>query len=95
MSTKVILGTRTCPHMGASQLCMATTNMKSRPPVPVYVVEDHDEALVVIYRAMGGKKLPLSGVTLIHFDAHPDLLSPDLPVSVSSASESVLSSLLS
>lgn len=53
-----------------------------RPPVvPVAVVEDHDEALVCIYRAIGSKRLPLNGTTLIHFDAHPDLLSPDLPVS--------------
>ena len=53
----------------------------SKAPVPLSVVEDHDEALVVIYRAIGSKKLPLSGICLVHFDAHPDLLSPNLPVS--------------
>ena len=52
-------------------------------PVAVSVVEDHDEALVVIYRAIGSKKLPLNGSTLLHFDAHPDLLSPNLPVYIS------------
>ena len=51
------------------------------PVVPVAVIEDHDEALVWIYRAIGSKRLPLSGTALIHFDAHPDLLSPNLPVS--------------
>jgi hypothetical protein len=44
----------------------------------VAVVEDHDEALQVIYRAIGSKRLPLNGNTLVHFDAHPDLLSPNL-----------------
>lgn len=53
-----------------------------RAPIPATVVEDHDEALVVIYRAIGSKSLPIKGVTLIHFDAHPDLLSPNLPVSL-------------
>ena len=50
--------------------------------VPVYIVEDHDDALPVIYKAIGSKKLPLVGTVLIHFDAHPDLLSPDIPVSM-------------
>jgi len=45
-----------------------------------YVVEDHDEALPLIYRAIGSKKLPLRGIGLIHFDAHPDLLSPNIKV---------------
>ena len=53
----------------------------SRPAgLPVAVVEDHDEALQVIYRAIGSKRLPLNGNTLVHFDAHPDLLSPNLQV---------------
>lgn len=42
--------------------------------VPVYVVEEHNDALQFIYSAIGGKKLPLEGTTLLHFDAHPDLL---------------------
>jgi hypothetical protein len=58
-----------------------------RPPVPVSVVEEHDEALVCIYRAIGSKRLPLSGTALIHFDAHPDLLSPNLPVSAAAWGE--------
>ena len=49
--------------------------------VPVSVVEGHDEALPVIYRAIGGKRLPFSGTVLLHFDAHPDLLCPSIPVS--------------
>lgn len=48
--------------------------------IPTYVVEDHDEALPLIYRAIGSKKLPLRGIGLIHFDAHPDLLSPNIKV---------------
>ena len=48
--------------------------------LPVHIVEDHDEALPLMYRAIGAKHLPFSGITMIHFDAHPDLLSPDIAV---------------
>ena len=46
----------------------------------VHIVEDHDEALPCIYRAIAHKKLPFTGNWLIHFDSHPDLLSPDIKV---------------
>ncbi|CAH2050657.1 unnamed protein product, partial [Iphiclides podalirius] len=42
--------------------------------MPVYVVEEHNDALQFIYSAIGGKKLPVEGVTLLHLDAHPDML---------------------
>ena len=48
--------------------------------LPVYIVEDHDEALPLIYRAIGSKQLPFEGIAFIHFDAHPDLLCPDIMV---------------
>ena len=48
--------------------------------LPVYVVEDHDEALPLIYRAIGSKRLPFENIALVHFDAHPDLLCPDIMV---------------
>ena len=46
--------------------------------VPVHVVEDHDEALVHIYRLIGAKKLSFNDICLVHFDSHPDLLLPDV-----------------
>ena len=48
--------------------------------LPVYIVEDHDEALPLIYRAIGSKQLPFEGIAFVHFDAHPDLLCPDIMV---------------
>ena len=60
--------------MSATQLSSADKEL------PVHIVEDHDGALPLIYRAVGAKKLPFSGVALIHFDAHPDLLSPNVQV---------------
>ena len=55
-----------------------------KPPsvVQVHVVENHDEALPHIYRAIARKKLPFSGSVLLHFDSHPDLLSPDMMVNI-------------
>ena len=59
---------------------MAAVSTPLQRPLSVSVVEDHNDALPVIYRAIGSRKLPFSGNTLVHFDAHPDLLSPELPV---------------
>ena len=45
--------------------------------VPVWVFEDHDTALDAIHRAIGAKSLAFEGATVVHLDAHPDLLSPE------------------
>ncbi|XP_063826592.1 UPF0489 protein C5orf22 homolog [Ostrinia nubilalis] len=50
------------------------TNLKKFKKMPIYVVEEHNDALQFIYSAIGGKKLPMEGTTLLHFDAHPDML---------------------
>jgi UPF0489 domain len=45
----------------------------SPPPVPVHVVEDHHEALPFWHLAVRQRRLPPTGVTMVHADAHPDL----------------------
>lgn len=49
-------------------------NLKCYKKIPIYVVEEHNDALQFIYAAIGGKRLPVEGTTLVHFDAHPDML---------------------
>ncbi|XP_076044171.1 misexpression suppressor of ras 6 isoform X2 [Oratosquilla oratoria] len=45
--------------------------------LPVHIVEDHNNALYHMLRAIGSKHLPFDGNLLVHFDSHPDLLIPD------------------
>lgn len=49
-------------------------SLKRYKKIPIYVVEEHNDVLQFIYSAIGGKKLPTEGTTLLHFDAHPDML---------------------
>ena len=44
--------------------------------LPVWICESHEEVLHHIYRAVASKHLPFSGITLLHFDSHPDLSVP-------------------
>ncbi|XP_063721503.1 UPF0489 protein C5orf22 homolog [Symsagittifera roscoffensis] len=50
-------------------------NLESR--IAVNIVEDHDDALHIIYREIGAKRIPFANLALIHFDAHPDLMIPE------------------
>lgn len=53
-----------------------TTKLKTHKAIPIYIVEDHDEALAHIYRNIGSKHLPFTNNYMIHFDSHPDLSIP-------------------
>nr|XP_021192479.2 UPF0489 protein C5orf22 [Helicoverpa armigera] len=57
-----------------AEVCDQITHLKRFKKIPIYVVEEHNDALQFIYSAIGGKKLPLEGTTLLHLDAHPDML---------------------
>lgn len=66
----------TCSEVPLSSPQMA----QEQAGLSVYIVEDHNEVLEYIYNDIGNKRLPFNGISLVHFDSHPDLLCPeDLP----------------
>lgn len=44
--------------------------------IQVVVCEYHQEVIQYIHRYIAKKKLPFSGLKMIHFDSHPDLAFP-------------------
>ena len=49
---------------------------KASETLPIFIVEDHNEALSAIYKAIRRRLLPMSNISMLHFDSHPDLSVP-------------------
>ncbi|XP_072024138.1 LOW QUALITY PROTEIN: UPF0489 protein C5orf22 homolog [Amphiura filiformis] len=66
------------PEKNRSMFSMEPSTSNEKPlrvykNLPVWVVEDHNDVLQHIYHAIASRHLPFSGMTMLHFDSHPDL----------------------
>ncbi|CAG5130913.1 unnamed protein product [Candidula unifasciata] len=52
------------------------SKMKARKNLPVHIVEPHNDAVPFLHWAIASRLLPYSGIPVVHFDSHPDLLIP-------------------
>ena len=58
------------------QLKRAKLALRKYTKLPIWICENHDEVLYYIHRAIGSRHLAYEGITVLHFDAHPDLTVP-------------------
>lgn len=56
----------------------AIMNAKRRrfEKIPIFIVEDHNDVLLFIYRCLGAQRIPFANNKIIHFDSHPDMTIP-------------------
>lgn len=54
----------------------AKHELRTYPRLPVWICENHEEVLYHIHRSVASRHLPFHGITLLHFDSHPDLTVP-------------------
>lgn len=54
----------------------AKLELRKYAKLPIWICENHDEVLYYIHRAIASRHIAFEGLTVLHFDSHPDLTVP-------------------
>lgn len=54
----------------------AKLGLRKYDKLPIWTCENHDEVLYYIHRAIASRHIGSEGITILHFDSHPDLTVP-------------------
>ena len=54
----------------------AKIELRKYAKLPIWICENHDEVLYYIHRTIASRHIAFEGLTVLHFDSHPDLTVP-------------------
>jgi len=54
----------------------AKLELRKYAKLPIWICENHDEVLYYIHRTIASRHIAFEGLTVLHFDSHPDLTVP-------------------
>lgn len=65
-----------CSQPSTSATVIARPTSRKFTKIPVFIVENHNDALEIVLPSLANRYLPFNDNLMIHFDSHPDMCVP-------------------